>query len=82
MDNLATFHDLGSVRTPPDDANRLRAFIALKTTPTTTVKELTSRAARRTPRDTRGLGAGDGPRQPDEIVLPTISRARSWAREA
>ena len=33
--DLATFRDLGSAALAPDDANRLGAFIALKTTPTT-----------------------------------------------
>ena len=47
--DLATFRDLGSAALAPDDANRLGAFIALKTTPTTVkgVDEPDARAGKR-----------------------------------
>ena len=78
--DLATFRDLGSAALAPDDANRLGAFIALKTTPTTVkgVDEPGGAPYSLMPE----LASGRCPRQRTRSCCPTISKARSWAREA
>lgn len=66
--DLATFRDLGSAALAPDDANRLGAFIALKTTPTTVkgVDEPGGAPYSLMPE----LASGRWPETADEIVLP------------
>ena len=66
--DLATFRDLGSAALAPDDANRLGAFIALKTTSTTVkgVDEPGGAPYSLMPE----LASGRWPETADEIVLP------------
>ena len=66
--DLATFRDLGSAALAPDDANRLGAFIALKTAPTTVkgVDEPGGAPYSLMPE----LASGRWPETADEIVLP------------
>ena len=66
--DLATFRDLGSAALAPDDANRLGAFIALKTAPTTVkgVDEPGGAPYSLMPE----LASGRWPETAGEIVLP------------
>ena len=79
--DLATFRDLGSAALAPDDANRLGAFIALKTTPTTVkgVDEPGGAPYSLMPE----LASGRWPETADEIVLPDyLQGEEAGAREA